>query len=135
MPAPESQYTPNIKVQGISQVSSADQTVELVNHLIVEAAEMGASDIHIEPGIPEAVVRFRIDGMLQIRRRIANESLNQIISCIKVMARLDVTEHRKPLDGRIGFGKPTPRSPSVDLRISTVPLVNAEKCCMRLIYK
>jgi type II secretory ATPase GspE/PulE/Tfp pilus assembly ATPase PilB-like protein len=135
-------HAPQITVQGVASggvVSSgplsADGTIELVNHIITEAAEMGASDIHIEPGTPEAVVRYRIDGMLQVRRRFPNENLNLIISRVKVMARLDVTEHRMPLDGRIGFGRPTPRAPFVDLRISTVPLLAAEKVCIRLIYK
>jgi type IV pilus assembly protein PilB len=114
--------------------SGNDGTIELVDHIITEAAELGASDIHIEPGAPEAVVRYRVDGMLQVRRRIPIESMNLVVSRIKIMARLDVTEHRMPLDGRIGFGR-VGRTGFVDLRISTVPLVAGEKVCIRLIYK
>jgi type IV pilus assembly protein PilB len=144
----EQGQNPRLQIQGVgvnqpgahhppgqAGLSSSDGTIELVDHIITEAAELGSSDIHIEPGNPEAVVRYRVDGMLQVRRRIPFEQMNLIVSRIKVMARLDVTEHRMPLDGRISFGRPTPRSPSVDLRVSTVPLVAGEKVCIRLIYK
>ncbi len=117
------------------QGSVADATIELVNHLIVEAARMNASDIHIEPGPSEAVVRYRIDGVLQVRRRFPLDQIPQVVSRVKIMSRLDVTEHRLPLDGRVGFGRPSANEPYIDLRISTVPLLGGEKVCIRLIYK
>ncbi|MBI3726102.1 type II/IV secretion system protein [bacterium] len=115
--------------------SVADATIELVNHLILEAARMNASDIHIEPGTKEAIVRYRVDGVLQVRRRFPLDQIPQVVSRVKIMSRLDVTEHRMPLDGRVGFGRPSPNEPYIDLRVSTVPLLSGEKVCMRLIYK
>src|SRR2546423_2379503 len=115
--------------------NQSDGVVEMVNHLIAEAARMGASDIHIEPQAAEAVVRYRIDGVLQIRRRFGLDQLNQVVSRVKIMSQLDVTERRLPLDGRVGFGRAKPGDPFIDLRISTVPLLGGEKVCLRLIYK
>jgi type IV pilus assembly protein PilB len=111
----------------------ADRT-EIVNNMISEAARNNASDIHIEPGPREAVVRYRIDGMLQVRRRFPIEQLAQIVSRVKVMAQLDVTERRHPMDGRVSFGRQNPNDPYIDLRISTVPLLSGEKIVIRLLY-
>src|SRR5262249_12887853 len=100
-----------------------------------EAARAGASDIHIEPGTNEGLVRYRIDGMLQIKHRVPPEQMNLVVSRVKVMANMDVTERRMPLDGRIGFGRATPTDPYIDLRVSTIPLLPGEKVCLRLLYK
>jgi type II secretory ATPase GspE/PulE/Tfp pilus assembly ATPase PilB-like protein len=107
---------------------------DVVDNLIAEAARMNASDIHIEPGRNEAVVRYRIDGMLQVRRRFPINQLGQVVSRVKVMAQLDVTERRHPLDGRVSFGRQNPNDPYIDLRISTVPLLSGEKVVIRLLY-
>ena len=112
-----------------------DGTVDLVNQIFTEGARAGASDIHIEPGAIEGVVRYRVDGLLQVKRKLSLDQLQLTISRIKVMARLDVTERRMPLDGRIAFGRLTPSDPEIDLRVSTVPLLAGEKCCLRIVYK
>jgi type II secretory ATPase GspE/PulE/Tfp pilus assembly ATPase PilB-like protein len=114
---------------------AADNNVELVNLIFSEAARAGASDIHIEPLPNEGVVRYRVDGMLQVKRKLGSDQLPLVLSRIKVMARLDVTERRLPLDGRIAFGRMAPGDPEIDLRVSTVPLLNGEKCCLRVVYK
>lgn len=104
--------------------------IRLVNAIILEAIRLGASDIHIHPRTKSVVVRYRIDGVLQDKIQVPNNMLLSLVSRIKVMAELDITERRRPQDGRI-----TVKSPMriIDLRISTLPTVNGEKVVMRIL--
>jgi type II secretory ATPase GspE/PulE/Tfp pilus assembly ATPase PilB-like protein/DNA-binding response OmpR family regulator len=104
--------------------------IRLVNAIILEAARLGASDIHIHPQTKNIVVRYRIDGVLADKIHIPNDMLMPLISRIKVMAELDITERRRPQDGRI-----TVKTPMrvIDLRISTLPTINGEKIVMRML--
>ncbi|MDO8695498.1 MAG: ATPase, T2SS/T4P/T4SS family [Pseudomonas sp.] len=106
--------------------------IRLVNAIILEALRLRASDIHIHPRTKQVVVRYRIDGVLQDKIQVPSSLLMALVSRIKVMAELDITERRRPQDGRI-----TVKTPMriVDLRISTLPTINGEKIVMRVLER
>ncbi|MBI5461873.1 MAG: Flp pilus assembly complex ATPase component TadA [Gammaproteobacteria bacterium] len=104
--------------------------VRLVNAVILEAIRLGASDIHIHPRAKSVMVRYRIDGVLSDKIQIPHSLHTSIVSRIKVMAELDITERRRPQDGRIAIKTPLR---IVDLRISTLPTINGEKVVMRIL--
>ncbi len=112
--------------------SEEPPAIRLVNAIILEALRLGASDIHVHPRTKSLVVRYRIDGVLQDKIHIPSNLLMSVVSRIKVMAELDITERRKPQDGRI-----TVKTPMriVDLRISTLPTINGEKVVMRVLER
>ncbi len=108
--------------------------MRLVNQLIETAYEMGASDIHIEPGETSIGVRYRIDGRLRVVNRLRGRALARpIVSRIKVMANLDIVERRLPQDGRIVFRQFSSRGLDFDLRVSTSPVQHGEKVVLRLL--
>jgi type II secretory ATPase GspE/PulE/Tfp pilus assembly ATPase PilB-like protein/DNA-binding response OmpR family regulator len=104
--------------------------VRLVNAVILEAVRLGASDIHIHPRAKSVVVRYRIDGVLSDKIQIPLQLHASMVSRIKVMAEMDITERRRPQDGRITIKTPLR---IVDLRISTLPTINGEKVVMRIL--
>lgn len=104
--------------------------IRLVNQIIVSAVKQGASDIHIDPHENEVVVRFRVDGILGVEKRFPKLMEKQLVSRIKILSGLDITETRRPQDGRI---KTTIENIPVDIRIATLPTVNGEKVVMRLL--
>jgi len=104
--------------------------VRLVNAVILEAIRLGASDIHIHPRAKSVVVRYRIDGILSDKIQIPHQLHASMVSRIKVMAEMDITERRRPQDGRIAIKTPLR---IVDLRISTLPTINGEKVVMRIL--
>ncbi len=110
--------------------ASSGPVVKLVNHILASAVAEGASDIHIEPDDGSMRVRFRVDGVLQVRLRPPHRMHAAIASRIKIMARLDISERRIPQDGEIAVrmsGRP------IDLRVSTLPGKFGEKIVMRVI--
>lgn len=104
--------------------------VSLINDLIEKAVSLDASDIHIEPNSSNVKVRYRIDGLLQGGIHIHKSMHAQVISRIKIMADLDISEQRVPQDGR-AFVKACGRE--FDIRISTMPLLHGEKAVLRLL--
>lgn len=104
--------------------------IRLVNAILLEGIRLGASDIHIQPRTKNVVVRLRIDGVLKDKIQIPHSLHNSLVSRLKIMAELDISERRRPQDGRI-----TVKSPMkiVDLRISTLPTINGEKVVMRIL--
>lgn len=118
----------------IGDASQASSVVKLVNELILEAVDQLASDIHIEPEEDDLVVRFRVDGILQLqpmppeiqRFRAA------IVSRLKIMAKMNIAEKRLPQDGRIRI---TVRGREVDVRVSVIPMLHGEGVVMRLLDK
>lgn len=112
--------------------SEEPSAVRLANAIILEALRLGASDIHIHPHTRHIVVRYRIDGVLQDKLHIPSNLLPALVSRVKVMAELDITERRRPQDGRITV-KTAMRI--VDLRISTLPTINGEKIVMRVLER
>jgi type IV pilus assembly protein PilB len=104
--------------------------VRLVNLIISEAVNMRASDIHIEPFEDRIRVRYRIDGVLVERDSPPRRLLGSIISRIKIMARIDISEKRRPQDGRI---KTRAGGKDFDLRISFIPTNHGQGCVMRIL--
>jgi general secretion pathway protein E len=104
--------------------------VRIVDWLWQYAFEQRASDIHIEPRRDQGIVRFRIDGVLHQVYQIPAAVLAAMTSRIKILARMDVVEKRRPQDGRIKTR--TPEQADVELRISTLPTAFGEKIVMRI---
>jgi type IV pilus assembly protein PilB len=108
--------------------------VRLVNSIILQAAEDGASDIHLEPQEEACVVRFRIDGVLQEVQRLPKRMTAGVTTRVKVLAKLDIAERRKPQDGRITVSAAT-AGRRLDIRVATLPTVYGEKAVLRLLDK
>ena len=122
----------DIDLTAVQDMVGGSPVVNLVNYLILQAIRKGASDMHIEPSRKHGVVRFRIDGQLVEMIRPRRDIFPAVVSRIKVMAKLDIAEQRKPQDGRcqvVVDGK------EVDLRVSTLPTVAGEKVVMRVLDK
>jgi len=120
---------------GLDQLSSEVEApiVKLVNGILVRAAKMGVSDIHIEPYEKKFRVRYRLDGVLNTVMGLPLKIRNAIISRIKIMSMLDIAERRLPQDGRIKMkmGK----NKVMDFRVSVLPTLFGEKIVMRLLDK
>ncbi len=108
--------------------------VRLVNSIIFQAAEDGASDVHFEPQEDALVVRFRVDGVLQEVQRIPKRMTPGVTTRLKVLAKLDIAERRKPQDGRISLNAAA-AGRTLDIRVATLPTVEGEKVVMRLLDK
>jgi type IV pilus assembly protein PilB len=114
----------------LQRIAEEPPVVKLVNTLINQAIQTGASDIHIEPQKDEVSVRFRIDGVLRRLPPLPKSVCLPVVSRIKILSRLDITQRRKPQDGRIPFEY---EKKSVDLRISTYPTIFGEKIVIRIL--
>lgn len=106
--------------------------IQLLNLILTEAIQQGASDIHFEPSENGMRVRYRIDGVLQNRHAPAVDYQVQLLTRIKVMAKLDIAEHRLPQDGRI---KLRMGRREIDFRVSTVPISGGERIVLRILDK
>ena len=125
---------------GCAQVSEDDSAqsldpndapvVRLVNSMFSGSVRMHASDVHVEPQGNSVRVRYRVDGELQEIMTIPTRILPAVVSRIKVMADMDITEHRRPQDGHISLSE---AGRSLDLRISTIPTVCGEKVVARIV--
>ncbi|MBF0428142.1 MAG: GspE/PulE family protein [Magnetococcales bacterium] len=115
------------------EINENENTViQLVNRLIIDAQRAGASDIHVEPGSGRnsSVVRLRIDGLCRPALEIPSTHMRAVMSRIKIMARLDISERRKPQDGKIVVkvkGQP------LELRVATIPTVFGEAAVLRVL--
>jgi len=110
--------------------------IKLVNLILTDAVKRGASDIHVEPYEKEIRVRFRIDGILQSVMNPPMKLRDAIISRVKIMAKLDISEKRLPQDGRIMIKyRKDNKIKDLDFRVSTVPTLYGEKIVMRLLDK
>ena len=113
------------------QLKAEDAPVlHLLDGIIVQGLKAGASDIHLEPGTERNRVRYRIDGVLQQAQRIPMERHTALISCVKLMAGMDIAEKRKPQDGR---AQVTHSGQKIDLRISSLPTIQGEKIVIRVL--
>lgn len=106
--------------------------IKLLNLILTEAIQQGASDIHFEPQESGLRVRYRIDGVLQTRHSPSPEFQSQLLARIKVMAKMDIAEHRLPQDGRI---KLRMGRREIDFRVSTVPITGGERIVLRILDK
>ena len=113
--------------------SAADAPViKLVHSIIAQAVELGASDIHFEPEGREMRVRFRVDGVLASSTTVPRRMVPGVVSRIKIMADLDISERRLPQDGRVGL---TIEGRQVDVRAVTLPSVHGESVVLRILDK
>jgi type IV pilus assembly protein PilB len=113
---------------------SAAPLVRMVNSIIFQAAEDGASDIHFEPQETSLLIRFRIDGVLQEVQRIPKRLMAGVLTRVKVVAKLDIAERRRPQDGRMTLNAEA-AGRRLDVRVATLPTVDGESIVMRLLDK
>ena len=114
----------------IRDMASEAPVIKLVNHIISEAIEARASDIHLEPFADELLLRYRIDGILHEMEPPPKRLSSAITTRIKIMSKLDISERRLPQDGRIKLkilGK------DIDMRVSTLPTLHGESVVMRIL--
>ncbi len=113
---------------------SADDApvIKLVNQIIAQAVEQGASDVHLEPDGTDLRVRFRVDGVLAETARVQRRMVAGVISRVKIMSDLDIAERRVPQDGRVGL---TIDGHHVDLRVVSLPSVHGESVVIRILDK
>lgn len=127
--------TTSLLAEGATIRKDGDDTataIQYVNNIIIEAENIGASDIHIEPSQPNspAVVRARIDGACRQILEIPESKIKPVVSRIKIMAGLDIAEKRKPQDGKVKFQL---ADKELELRVATLPTVNGESVVLRLL--
>jgi type IV pilus assembly protein PilB len=108
--------------------------VRLVNSIILQAAEDGASDLHFDPQDDALVVRVRIDGVLHEVQRVPKRLAVPVTTRLKVLAKMDIAERRKPQDGRISLNAKA-AGRLLDIRVAVLPSVEGEMVVMRLIDK
>jgi type IV pilus assembly protein PilB len=120
------------EVVALHQSDEDAPVIKLVNQVVGQAVERGASDIHFAPDGKEVRVRFRIDGVLQDITTVPRKMAAGVVSRVKIMAELDIAEKRLPQDGRIGL---VVDGRHVDLRVVTLPSVNGEGVVMRVLDK
>jgi len=120
----------NFSEAKLTQLIESRPLVALADSIILLALKERASDIHIEPKKNEVVVRFRIDGVLADKLFLPVEMALPLASRYKIVAQMDITERRRPQDGRLSFPLPTK---SLDLRVSSLPVMHGEKVVMRIL--
>jgi general secretion pathway protein E len=108
----------------------AAPVIRLINALVAQAVQQGASDIHLEPQDSGMAVRLRRDGVMEEVLRLPAEVAPMLVSRVKVMARLDIAEKRLPQDGRISL---TLGARALDVRVSTLPARGGERVVMRIL--
>jgi len=121
-----------IDVDSLLESSGDTSIIKIVNVVLVQAIQEGASDIHIEPFDKETRVRYRIDGMLYERTAPPKHMHPALVSRIKIMATLDIAERRMPQDGRFRIKL---MGRDVDFRVSVLPTAYGEKVVMRILDK
>lgn len=121
-----------VSIQSLFKSSEAPAIVKLVTMIIVDAVKSRASDIHIEPREKYVLVRYRVDGELRDILRVPKNVQNPVISRIKIISNLDITNRRLPQDGNsyLRF-----ESKEVDLRVSTLPSLYGEKVVIRILNR
>ncbi len=125
-----------IDLATLAKASEDAPVVRLVNVLMVDSLRRGASDIHVEPYEKDFRIRFRIDGVLYDVMHPPMKLRDPLISRLKIMAKLDISEKRLPQDGRIKIKvKIDDRSRELDFRVSTLPTLFGEKVVLRLLDK
>ncbi len=120
------------KMDAAEADEEAAPTIRLVNSIIERACTENASDIHLEPVGERMRIRMRIDGVLRDIITVPRELQNSVISRIKIMAQMDITQKQLPQDGRIELSV---RQEAVDLRVSTLPTIYGEKIVIRLLRR
>lgn len=119
-------------IDGLKKASEETPIIKLVNLILTSAVQKGSSDIHIEPDEGELRVRFRIDGSLLVAMNLQPEALPSVMSRIKILSGMDISERRIPQDGRIQM---TILDKPIDFRVNTIPTSWGEKACLRILDK
>ena len=120
----------DISLADVDSLTDGSPIINLVNYIVVHAIRQKASDIHIEAGQQSSLVRYRVDGHLREVLRPRREFHPAMVSRIKVLAKMDISESRMPQDGRVHL---TVDGREIDLRISTLPTILGEKVVMRVL--
>jgi type IV pilus assembly protein PilB len=126
------------RAQGKEGAQSLIESVEdppvirLIDSAIAQAVKEKASDIHIEPEIDVVRIRFRVDGVLREINTVPRELQEALISRVKILAKIDIAETRKPQDGRIRLKV---QDKDIDIRVSTFPTIHGENLVLRLLDK
>lgn len=118
------------RFEGVSRAAAGASAVKMVNTIIEGAVNAGATDIHIDPQAPESRVRYRIDGVLHDIMSIPEQFHQAVVSRIKVISDLDITETRHPQDGHISM---TLGNRDFDVRVATLPTYLGERVVLRLL--
>ncbi len=118
------------RAEEIDDETQSAPTVRLVNSIIERAAAERASDIHLEPRAEEMVVRMRIDGLLRSILTVPKDIQPSVVSRLKIMGGMDISERRVPQDGRANVRM---KGHDIDLRLSTLPTMYGEKVAVRLL--
>ena len=116
---------------GVDAKGEDTPVVKFINKSLVDAIRKGASDIHFEPYETEYRVRFRIDGILKIAKRVPVKLHARIAARLKVMSQLDIAEKRVPQDGRIKLN--LSKTKQIDFRVSTLPTLIGKKIVQRIL--
>jgi type IV pilus assembly protein PilB len=119
-------------VTEIRESAEDGPVIKLVNSIIAQAVEEGASDIHLEPDGRDMRVRFRVDGVLRESTQIPRRMVAGVVSRVKIMADLDIAEKRLPQDGRVSLSV---EGHAIDTRVVTMPRVDGEGIVMRILDK
>ncbi len=120
-----------IEIGSIKDIQVQSETVRLMNTLIVHALQYRASDIHIEPTSKNVRVRFRVDGVLQeLSQPLSLDVVDTLISRIKIMCELDITERRMPQDGHF---RVILEGNEIDFRVVVTPTISGEKAVLRIL--
>lgn len=118
-------------IYSIIEKTFSGENDDLELDILKKAIDLSASDIHMEPRGSEVVIRFRVDGILFMERKIKNNEYNILLSKIKIKANVDITEKRRPQDGKYSI---TLNEKEYSLRISTIPIIYGEKLVIRILY-
>lgn len=117
-------------VERLQALANDGPVIKLVTNLLTQAVDLGASDLHLEALEASAVIRLRIDGALEPLRHLSEADRRAATSRLKVMADLNIAEHRRPQDGRARI---TVRGRNIDLRLSTLPTQFGESVVIRIL--
>lgn len=120
------------EMDSLKKASEETPIIKLVNLILTQAVQKGASDIHIEPDEGELRIRYRIDGTLQIAMTLQPEAQASTVSRLKILSGMDISERRIPQDGRIQM---TIMDKPIDFRVNTIPVAYGEKVCLRILDK
>ncbi len=126
----EEKQSMDLDVASSRKAAELPPVIKMCNLIVSEAVKAGASDIHIEPGLNAVQVRLRIDGLLREFMQVPKWMHNSVVTRIKVLSKLDISERRVPQDGRI---KVSFQGKNVELRVSTLPTHFGEKVVMRVL--